>query len=144
MTWPARRLIAAFGTTALICGCSKTPSEKEIVDSMVSWIGTADMASQAWLKHTTFDRYTLETLELSAEKLGDQQKQLQETGALKSSGYGSPGLDSAATRAAHSMITIAGLVGENDAPDVRIQLDSLRAAKKIVLAASDSLAKQQQ
>jgi hypothetical protein len=111
---------------------------------MVSWIGTADMASQAWLNHTTFDRYTRETLELSAQMLEDQQKQLKEIDALQSSDYGSGALDSAVSRAGHSMTTIAALIGANDAPDVQVQLDSLRAAKKVVLAVSDSLAKRQQ
>jgi hypothetical protein len=129
---------------AFVCACAKSPSEKDIVGSMVSWIGTADMASQAWLNHTTFDRYTRQTLELSAQTLDEQQKQLREISVPNPPAFVSLGLDSAVTRAGHSMTLIAGFIAANDAPDVQMQLDSLRAAKKIVLAASDSLEKQQQ
>jgi hypothetical protein len=122
----------------LVFACSKTPSEKDLVDAMISWIGTGDVASQAWLNHTTFDHYTEQTLELSAQKLGEQ------TSQLKTSAPSHPvALDSAVTNAGHAMTMIAKLIAANDAPDVQPQLDSLRAAKKIVLAISDSLAKEQ-
>jgi hypothetical protein len=106
---------------------------------MISWIGTADMASQAWLNHTTFDRYTRETLELSAQMLDEQAKQLGQIASRDSAG-----LDPAIARAGHSMTMIAGLIAAHDAPDVQVQLDSLRAAKKVVLALSDALEKKQQ
>lgn len=121
---------------AVAAACSKTPSEKDVIDSMVSWIGTGDMASQAWLNHTTFDRYTRQTLEMSAKMLGDQSEQLK-----RSAPFRSAGLDSAITSAQHAMLDIAGFIAANDAPDVQLKLESLRAEKKIVLAASDSLEK---
>ncbi len=130
---------AAFlSVVVFFAGCSKPPSEKDIVDSMVSWMGTGDMAAQAWLNHTTFDKYTRETLELSSKMLGDQSDQLKEVAPAHSAS-----LDSVATSARRAMTSMANLVAANDAPDVRAQLDSLRAAKKIVLAASESLEKQQ-
>ena len=134
-------LCRAGGFAALILcigGCSKPPSEKEVVDSITSWIGTGDAASQAWLNHTTFDKYTKETLELSAQMLDSQADELKQVAPNHS-----PALDSAVASSKHAMRVIAGLVAANDAPDVRTQLDSLRAAKKIVLAAGDSLEKNQ-
>ena len=134
-----RRAPVVVAISLLFVGCTKPPSEKEVVDSMISWIGTGDMAAQAWLNHTTFDRYTRETLELSTKMLGEQTDQLK-----KVAPFHSAGIDSAVTSAERTMTNIAGLIAANDAPDVRPQLDSLRAAKKIVLAAGDSLGKQQQ
>ncbi|MBA3644877.1 MAG: hypothetical protein H0W63_01735 [Gemmatimonadaceae bacterium] len=125
---------ALVSVLVFFAGCTKPPSEKDVVDSMVSWIGTGDMATQAWLNHTTFDKYTREILELSSKRLGDQSDQLKEVAPAHSAS-----LDSAATSAKRAMTSIARLVAANDAPDVRAQLDSLRSAKKIVLAASDSL-----
>lgn len=122
---------------ALIAGCSKPPSEKEVVASMISWMGTGDMAAQAWLNHTTFDHFTRETLELSSKSLEDQSEQLAQVAPTHSAA-----LDSAVTSARRAMTDIAALVAANDAPDVPARLDSLRAARKIVLAAGDSLEKQ--
>lgn len=132
----ARGTLLAIGVTFAMA-CSKPPSEKDTISSMVSWIATGDMASQAWLNHTTFDRYTRETLELSARVLGDQSDQLK-----KSAPGHSATLDSAVTNARHSMTIIAGLIAAHDAPAVEVNLDSLRAAKKIVVAISGSLDKQ--
>lgn len=134
-----RRAPVIAAILLLLVGCAKPPSEKAVVDSMISWIGTGDMAAQAWLNHTTFDRYTRETLELSTKMLDEQTDQLKKVAPGHSAG-----VDSAVTGAKRAMTNIAGLVAANDAPDVRTQLDSLRAAKKVVLAAGDSLDKQQQ
>lgn len=142
MTAPSRMIAARRAAAAALllffAGCSKPPSEKDVVDSMVSWIGTGDMAAQSWLNHTTFDRYTRETLELSSKMLDEQSRQLRDIAPSHS-----PALDSAVTNARNAMSGIAGLIAANDAPDVPARLDSLRAAKKVVLAASDSLEKQQ-
>ena len=130
------RDVARVIVIVVLFGCSKPPSEKEVVDSMISWIGTGDVAAQAWLNHTTFDKYTRETLELASKMLDDQSEQLKEAAPSHS-----PAIDSAAASAKRAMTSIANLVAANDAPDVPAQLDSLRAAKKIVLSSSDSLAK---
>lgn len=106
---------------------------------MVSWAGTADVASQAWLNHTTFDRYTEQTLELSAQMLSKQADQLSE-----STPRHSPGIDSAVAAARRSMLEIARLIRANDAPDAQVELDSLRAAKRQILAESDRLNSKQQ
>lgn len=131
------RGVHLIATGALLLACAKSPSEKDVVDSMVSWIGTGDMAAQAWLNHSTLDRYTRETLELSAQTLDQQLDQLKESAPRHSLQ-----LDSAVANARHSMTQIAGLIAAKNAPAVQPQLDSLRAAKRIVLAISDSLGKQ--
>lgn len=132
------KIAGACAAAALVGGCAKTPSEKEAVGEMVSWIGTAEMASQAWLNHTTFDRYTRETLTLSARMLDRQSEQLNQSAPNHSAA-----LDSAITGIGHSITTIAALIAARDAPNVEAQLDSLRAGKKIVLAVSDSLENRQ-
>ena len=134
----AGKLIAAAIIT-LACACSKPPSEKEVVGEMVSWLGTADMATQAWLNQTTYDGYTRETLELSGQMLDEQKDQL-----ARSAPRHSPAVDSAVAEAERSIGIIAGLVAARNAPDVKSQLDSLRAAKKVVLQVSDSLEKTRQ
>ncbi len=96
------------------------------------------MVAQAWLNQSTFDRYTRQTLELSASMLAQQSDQLS-----KSAPFHSPALDSAVTSIRHSLTEMALLVAAKDAPEVRVQLDSLRAAKRTVLAVADSLEKQQ-
>lgn len=138
MTHFVGRIAGACAAAALVGGCAKTSAEKEVVGEMVSWIGTADMASQAWLNHTTFDRYTRETLALSAQMLDRQSEQLK-----RSAPNHSAALDSALTDIEHSITTIAALIAARDAPSVEAQLDSLRAGKKIVLAVSDSLENRQ-
>lgn len=127
-----------FAAGLLATACSKPPSEKDVVNSMISWIGTGDMAAQAWLNHTTFDRYTRETLELSSKMLDEQSDQLKSVAPAHPAS-----VDSAVTDAKRAMSEIADLVAANDAPDVAPKLDSLRAAKKVVLAVGDSLEKQQ-
>lgn len=127
---------------SLLAGCSKAPSEKHIIGSMVSWIGTGAMVAQAWLNHATFDPYTRQTLELSAEKLARQSDQLKDFAALHSASIRSPSLDNAVTSARHSMIEMSRLIAAKDAPGVRMKLDSLRAAKRFVVAVSESLSRQ--
>ena len=134
----SRRAAGFIAALVVVAACSKPPSEKDVVGSMISWMGTGDLAAQAWLNHTTFDHYTRETLELSSKMLDDQSSQLAEVAPAHPAV-----LDSAVTHARHAMTDIANLIAANDAPDVLPKLDSLRAAKKIVLAISDSLEKQQ-
>lgn len=130
----ARRTRVVIGIFLVCAGCSKPPSEKDVVHSMISWMGTGDMAAQAWLNHTTFDRFTRQTLELSSRMLDGQARQLAQAAPAHSAA-----LDSAVTNARRAMADIARLVAANDAPDVLPNLDSLRAAKKVLLAAGDSL-----
>ena len=64
---PTKRLLVLSLIFATAC---KPPTPAEQMESALSWIGTAGMAGNAWLRHTTPDTYTRQTLELSHEKLG--------------------------------------------------------------------------
>src|SRR3954471_14923403 len=63
------RLERLLATPLLLLLACKQPTPSEQLDSVVSWLGTAVMAGDAWLRHTTPDRYTRETLELSRQTL---------------------------------------------------------------------------
>lgn len=119
---------------ATLAGCAKKPSEKEVVDSIVSWTGTGDLAAQAWLDHSTFDRYTRRTLERSAEEIAEQSGQLG-----RSAPFREPALDSAITSIRRSLLRMAALIAANDAPGVRAQLDTLRSEKRFVLRVAGTL-----
>src|SRR2546423_15496014 len=54
----------------LVLGC-KPPTPAEQMDAILSWVSTAGMAGDAWLRHTTPDKYTRQTLELSHQTLLD-------------------------------------------------------------------------
>ena len=71
----------------ILATACKPPTPSEQLESVLSWIGTAGMAGSAWLRHTTPDTYTRQTLELSHEKLGQLADDL-----LK---FPPPGIDSA-------------------------------------------------
>src|ERR1700704_2898348 len=54
----------------LFCLSCKPPTPTEQMDSMLSWLATARMTGEAWVRHTTPDTYSRQTLELSGEKIG--------------------------------------------------------------------------
>jgi hypothetical protein len=94
------------------------------------------MVGEAWLRHATPDRYTRETLDLSADNLrqiaGD---------VLKSA---PPGLDTASTRTVlersrRRIVQMARFVEARNSPAFAGELDSLRADQKIVKQLSDSI-----
>jgi hypothetical protein len=106
------------------------------MDSIQSWLATAGMAGDAWLRHTTPDKYSRQTLELSRQTL------LQISGDLLKSlphSVDSATLDSVLTRSRAHVAQMAQLIGEKDAPDFARQLDSLRADQKIIKQLSDSI-----
>ncbi len=55
-------------SVALVAAC-KSPTPAEQMDSIQSWLGTAVMVGDAWLRHATPDKYSRQTLELSQESL---------------------------------------------------------------------------
>jgi hypothetical protein len=118
----------------LAAGCKpQTPAEQ--MDSVLSWIGTAGMAGDAWLRHTTPDTYTRQTLELSSETLGQISKDLLES---------PPAMDTVAlarvlTETSKRITRMAALISAKDAPDFARQLDSLRNDQKTVKALADSI-----
>lgn len=120
----------------LLAVACKPPTPAERLDTIVSWIATVRMAGDAWLRRTTPDKYTRETLELSDRMLLQSGTQL-----LKSP---PSSIDSAAF--AHVLIRtrfqikkMARLVEQKAAPEFRQPWDSLRIYEKIVKQASDKI-----
>jgi hypothetical protein len=114
----------------------KPPTPAEQMDSIVSWVSTAGMAGDAWLRHTTPDKYTRQTLELSNQTL------LQIGGELLESPR--PVVDSAVlagvlTRSRFHIAQMARLVEQKNAPDFKTQLDSLRVDQRLIKQLSDSI-----
>jgi hypothetical protein len=101
----------------------------------MSWLGTAGMAGDAWLRHTTPDRYTRETLELSHQTLAQISSDL-----LKAPvpGVDTASLGSALTRSRASIEQMARFVEARNSPAFAIALDSLRADQKIVKRFADT------
>jgi hypothetical protein len=110
------------------------------MDSIQSWLATAEMVGQAWLRHTTPDKYSRQTLELSHETL------LQiSSDVLKSppQSVDSAALDSVLTKSRGDVAQMSRLIQAKDAPNFAHQLDSLRADQKIVKQFSDSIESRQ-
>jgi hypothetical protein len=128
-----KRLLVISVTIVAAC---KSPTPKEQIDSIQSWLGTAVMVGDAWLRHTTPDKYSRQTLELSHRTLVKISSDL-----LKSPppSIDSTALDSVLTRSRERVAKMALLIAAKDAPDFTRQLDSLRADAKIVKQLSDSL-----
>jgi hypothetical protein len=120
---------------ALVAGCrSPTPSEQ--IDSIQSWLGTAEMVGDAWLRHSTPDKYSRQTLERSRETLlrisGDLLKSLPRS-------VDSATLDRALSGSGRYVHRMAQLIAAKNAPDFARQLDSLRADEKIVKQLSERI-----
>jgi hypothetical protein len=113
----------------------KPPTPAEQMDSMVSWLATARMTGESWLRHTTPDAYSRQTLELSGEKIGQVASDL-----LKSppSGIDTAILDTLFTRSRVRVKGMARLIVAKDAPAFGRQLDSL-AADELVKQFADSI-----
>jgi hypothetical protein len=110
------------------------------MDSIQSWLATAGMVGDAWLLHTTPDKYSRQTLDLSHETL------LQLSGDLLKSlprSVNSATLDGVLTESRGHVARMARLIEEKDAPDLARQLDSLRADQKIIEQLSDSIKSRQ-
>ena len=110
-------------TSIASLGCKK-PTPAEQLDGVRSWLATAEMTAQAWVNHTTPEKYTRQTLELARQNVEQIADEL-----LKSppSGVDSASLDSLLTRSSGRIDQMARLVTSRNAPEVRVQLDSLRA-----------------
>ena len=119
----------------LVAAACKSPTPTEQMDSVISWLGTAGMVGDAWLRHTTPDKYTRQTLELSHDTLLQIADDL-----LKSppSGIDVASLDSVLTRSRGRVAQMARLVEAKDAPSFSRQLDSLRTDIQIVKQFSDT------
>jgi hypothetical protein len=94
------------------------------------------MAGAAWLRHTTPDTYTRQTLELSSKTLTQISKDLLES---PPTAVDTVALDSVLTGTRKRIARMAGLIRAKDAPDFARQLDSLRADQKTVKALGDTI-----
>ena len=126
-------------SVALVAAC-KSPTLPEQMDSIQSWLGTAEMVGDAWLRHSTPDRYSRHTLELSRESLFQIS-----TALLKSPprAVDSTTLDGILARSRGHIDQMARLIAAKNAPDFARQLDSLRADQKIVKQLADSIESRQ-
>jgi len=106
------------------------------MDSILSWVATAGMAGEAWLRHTTPDKYTSQTLELTNQTLIDIG-----SGLFKSlpAGIDSAALDTALTRSSEHIGLMAKLVEQKNSPDLRTLLDSLYSDERVVKLFADSV-----
>jgi len=122
-------------SVALVAAC-KFPTPAEQMDSLQSWLATAGMVGDAWLRHTTPDKYSRQTLELSHETLLQLSSDL-----LRSPPHSvdSATLDDVLTRSREHVARMARLIEAKDAPDFARQLDSLRVDEKVVKRLSDRI-----
>jgi hypothetical protein len=120
---------------ALTIAC-KSPTPTEQMDSILSWIATAGITGEAWLRHTTPDKYSRQTLQLSDQTLLEISTEL-----LKSppKSIDSATLDSVLTKAREDIAQMGRLIEAKNAPAFAGQLDSLRADEKIIKQLSDSI-----
>jgi hypothetical protein len=126
--------------TLIPLAACKPPTPAEQMDSVISWLATAGMAGDAWLRHTTPDKYTRQTLELSHDTLLQISDDL-----LKSPppGTDTASLDSVLTRSRGRIAQMARLVEAKNSPAFLSQLDSLRVDEKLVKQLSDSIESKQ-
>lgn len=106
------------------------------MQSALSWVSTAGMAGDAWLRHTTPDKYTRQTLELSDRtllKIGGDLLQ------SPPSGIDSAALARTITRSRFRIARMAKLVAGKNAPAFKTQLDSLRIDQQLVKQLADSV-----
>lgn len=130
----AKRLLLL---TLFFAPACKPPTPVERMDSILSWIGTAEMAGEAWLRRTTPDSYTRQTLELSHESIEQISTDLLASPPV---GADTPALDSALTRSREGIARMAALIAAKNAPDFARELDSLRTNQKFLKQVSDGLA----
>ena len=129
----AKRFVIVPILLTLAC---KPPTPAEQMDSIVSWLGTAGMAGDAWLRHTTPDKYTRQTLELSGRRLQEISGELLKT---PSATIDTVVLDATLTRSRAHIARMARLVDERNSPGFRRELDSLRIQQKVVRQIADGV-----
>jgi hypothetical protein len=121
-----------------LLGACKPPTPEEQMDSIKSWLATSEMVAEGWLRHSTPDKYTRQTLELSNAALVQLSTDLL---APLPPAVDSAMLDALARSRRH-IDQMARLIEAKNSPDFRRQLDSLRADEKIVKQISDDMPKQ--
>lgn len=130
---PTKRLLVLSLIFATAC---KPPTPAEQLRSALSWIGTAGMAGNAWLRHTTPDTYTRQTLELSHEKLGQLSDDL-----VKSPppGPANASLNAVLARSRKRIARMEALITVKNAPDFARELNALRADQRLLKRLSDRI-----
>ena len=99
----------------------------------------AQLIAEGWLRHTTPDKYSRQTLELSHETLAQISTDLL---ASLPPAVDSAALDSVLVRSREHIDQMARSIQAKSSPDFRRQLDSLRADEKIVEQIADGMPKQ--
>jgi hypothetical protein len=133
---PLKRPLILAVTLLVAC---KPPTPEEQMDSIKSWLATSDMVAEAWLRHTTPDKYSRQTLELSHETLVQISADLL---ASLPPAVDSASLHSVLVRSRGHIDQMARSIQAKNSPDFRRQLDSLRADEKLVEQISDRMPKQ--
>ncbi|MEO8910737.1 MAG: hypothetical protein ABI408_10985 [Gemmatimonadaceae bacterium] len=117
----------------LVAAC-KSPKPAEQMDSIQSWLGTATMVGDAWLRHGTPDKYSRHTLELSHENLLKISVDLIKAPPQS---VDSATLDQVLTRSRDRVGQMARLIEAKNAPAFARQLDSLSADQKVMKQLAD-------
>jgi len=128
-----KRLLVAAMIVLVSC---KPPTPAEQMDAILSWVGSAVMLGSGWLRHTTPDSYTTQTLSLSRDHLLQIGAEL-----LKSppATIDSAGLDSTLTRSRSHIARMAQLVEARNSPAFRQVLDSLQLDQKALKQIADKV-----
>lgn len=105
------------------------------MDSIVSWVSTAKMAGDAWLRHTTPDKYTRQTLELSDQMLLQTGSDLLKSRPPK---IDSAAFDRALTSTRFNIAEMARFIEEKDAGKFQQPWDSVGIYLKVMKQFSDS------
>jgi hypothetical protein len=128
-----KRLLVLSLIFATAC---KPPTPVEQMESVLSWLGTAGMASHAWLRHTTPDTYARQTLELSHEKLGQLSDDFQKSPPLGPDGAS---LNAVLATSRRRIARMEALITAKNAPDFARELDSLRADQRLAKRISNRI-----
>lgn len=122
-----------------LLGACKPPTPEEKMDSIKSWLATSEMVGEGWLRHSTPDKYSRQTLALSHETLLEISTDLM---ASLPSGVDSTMLDGALVRTRERLALMGRLIEAKNSPDFRRQLDSLRVDKKSFEKIANDMRKQ--
>jgi hypothetical protein len=128
-----KRFVAIPLGVLAACG-APTPAEQ--MDSIQSWLATAEMVGHGWLRHTTPDRYSRETLELSHQTLAQISGELLKNPPRS---VDSASLDSALTGSLARVGAMSRLIESKDAPGFSHQLDSLQSDERAVKQLASSI-----
>jgi hypothetical protein len=121
-----------------LLGSCKPPTSEQRMDSVKSWLATAEMVGESWLRHSTPDKYSRQTLQLSHEILSQISVDLL---ASLPPGVDSAMVDSVLVRSREHLVQMGRLIEAKNSPEFRQQLDSLRADERSVEQISRGLPK---